>query len=56
MARKSYGAKGGTSGPTKAAGHIDSVMGREYPSMMGVRGHGRVGSSTANRKKSRGMR
>jgi hypothetical protein len=48
--------KGGTSGPTKAAGHIDSVMGREYPRAMTVRGHGRVGSSTASRKKSRGMR
>jgi len=39
----------GGSGPTKAAGHIDSIMGREYPKGMHVASRGTAGSSTSTR-------
>ncbi len=40
----------GGSGPTKASGHIDSVMGRQYPAGMAVRGKS-VGFGTARKGK-----
>jgi hypothetical protein len=57
--RKMHGHSGGSgphsSGSRKPAGHIDSVMGRQYPSTMAVKGRS-VGTSTANGPKNRKMR
>lgn len=54
MAKKTYGGGGhAMSGPTKASGHVDSIMGREYPSGASVRGN-RVVSTSKHGK--RGMR
>ncbi len=40
----------GGAGPTKAAGHIDSIMGRQYPKgIMSVAARGTAGSSTSTR-------
>jgi hypothetical protein len=48
MRNKSGGGHAGGAGPTKAAGHIDSIMGRQYPKgIMSVHGRGTPGSSTS---------
>lgn len=55
MSGHSGGSGPHSSGRTKPSGHVDSVMGRQYPSMMSVRGKG-VGTGTTTSKKNRKLR
>ena len=53
MAKKNYGGSRALSGPTKASGHVDSIMGREYPGGATVRGNRVVATSKHGKRSMR---